>query len=123
MKPSELKSLMKECMREVLREEGLIKEAQQADDKHRKMQQKFNESMMPARTAANDGQRKLVQEMKSKKVISSAFDPFAGTAPLTENVAEGGPMEPPDGGVKLNDLSSLIGNSHSILKALQGGKK
>lgn len=123
MKPSELKSLMKECMREVLREEGLIKETAQVENKHLKMQQRFNESMAPARPLLNDGQRKLVQEMKSKKVIASAFDPFAGTAPLTENAAEGGPMEPPDGGVKLNDLSSLLGNSHSILKALEGGKK
>jgi hypothetical protein len=143
-----IKPMIKECIREVLMEEGLAKVLAEGlaekvikaepvvskpvvEQVERPVLQKrlTGPNGMPLRIQEQPKVVQLKQEIlkKIEKIDKKAsparsFDPFAGTAPLTEAQANGSPgsIDPEDPGI---DISGLIGNSNKILAALGSGKK
>lgn len=117
MKVSELKQiikpLIKECLKEVLVEEGFAKMLQES--KEVVPQQKPVQRQIPQQAKTN------LQEAKKKLLDSignTGFDAFAGTQPLQEDKQIIGS----DPGV---DISSLMGNKQIWKQTLDGmnGKK
>lgn len=135
MDKKELKSLIKpiikECIREVLMEEGLrkvvnesaeapsAKPVQQASPKPAQPQ--------PENKKLQEHKKKLMDEIGKKGYATAGFDPFSGTKPLTEGQASGAGaysplanIDPDDKGI---DISGIIGNSAAVFKAINGGKR
>jgi len=128
-----LKPLMKECIREVLMEQGLMKlmsenvSVQQTTNFQQKKQQAPAE-----KTKQNneiDQYRKTMLESIGKSgYLNNQFDPFSGTKPLTESQAASAsptsrtsnidPAVLDDPGI---DISGFMGNKNTW-KALIGGK-
>lgn len=127
-----MKEVIKESLREILREEGLLQtlsESKQPVKAAPKVVRQLNEETLKDLNA----NRKLLEQSIGKSKLmptpSKAFDPFAGTQPLTEaqasnSQAKTGPLkdiDPSDPGV---DVSSLIGGNKKLWNALlTGGKK
>lgn len=122
-----IKPLIKQCIREVLMEDGLrniLSEVQTTSAPVQKQPQPIK-SQKPIVTEAR---KKMLDEIGKSGYMNSKFDPFANTAPLTEAQASNrgpstGPLkdiDPSDPGV---DINSLMGGSNKkIWKALVGGK-
>jgi hypothetical protein len=119
-----IKPLVKECIQEVLLEEGLlsnvvsevakglstnvvVERAQPSPDKKR--QQQSNDIQIAA-------QRKKMMETISKDAYNGV-DLFEGTTPIADGGAPGAPDlgSPSDAGV---DISSIMGDSSQIWKRL-----
>jgi len=127
-----MKEVIKESLREILREEGLLQtlsESKQVTSKPApKVIRQLNEETLKDLNA----NRKLLEQSVGKSKLmpapSKGFDPFAGTQALTEAQASNGQaktgplkdIDPSDPGV---DVSSLIGGNKATWKALVGGKK
>ena len=126
-----LKPLIKQCIREVLMEEGLGKLVTEAKtstvvEQKQPIQQKKEINEQQKVELAN--RKKMLDEIGRSGYVSSNFDPFAGTKPLTESQAKNGQantgplkdIDPSDPGI---DISSLVnGSSKKVWKALVGGK-
>jgi hypothetical protein len=122
-----IKPLIKQCIREVLMEDGLrniLSEAQSLSPHA----QKQTLAPKPQKPALTENRKKLLDEIGKSGYMNGKFDPFANTAPLTEAQANNkgpstGPLkdiDPSDPGV---DISNLMGGSNKkIWKALVGGK-
>ena len=121
-----LKPLIKQCIKEVLLEEGLgkiiseSKTAPAAEPKAVVKKQPVVESKVHS-----ENRKKLIDEIGKSGYLNNKFDPFANTKPLTEAQASGAPagpmssIEPTDPGV---DISSLVSGNKDTWKALAKGK-
>lgn len=124
-----LKPMIKQCIREVLMEEGLVKVIAEAKtelvETKQPVQQKPTVKQQPAPITEN--RKKMLDEIGRSGYMNNSFDPFAGTKALTEsqasNTSATGPLrdvDPSDAGV---DISSLMnGSSKKIMNALVSGK-
>jgi hypothetical protein len=123
-----LKPLIKQCIREVLMEEGLGKVI--AEAKNESVKQPLQEKKIinkPPDKTLTEARKKMLDEIGKSGYVANKFDPFAGTTPLTEaqasNKQNTGPLanvDPQDSGV---DISGLMnGNNKKIWNALLGGK-
>lgn len=122
-----IKPLIKQCIREVLMEDGLkniLSEVQAAPQPT----QKTPVATKQQKPVVTEARKKMLDEIGKSGYMNSKFDPFANTAPLTEAQASNkgpstGPLkdiDPSDPGV---DISNLMGGSNKkIWKALVGGK-
>tara|TARA_Y100000034_G_scaffold99803_1_gene122790 strand:- start:1725 stop:2141 length:417 start_codon:yes stop_codon:yes gene_type:complete len=138
MKKNDLKRLIKpvvkECIHEVLLEEGLLSNivAEVAkgmqgnlvvETKESKPQRMFNEDMQMHRQS-NESRKKLHEHRKQlmNAVGDSAYNGvnlFEGTEPLSKNEPRAGSADlghPGDAGV---DISSILGQSSQIWKAMK----
>lgn len=119
MKVSELKQiikpLIKECLKEVLVEEGFIKMLSETKEIVSQPQQKPDLKQIPQQAKIN------LQEARKKMLDSignTGFDAFAGTEPLQEDKE----VKASDAGV---DISRLMGNKEiwkQTLDAMNGKK-
>jgi hypothetical protein len=113
-----MKPIIKECMREVLLEEGLVR-AQPAEKQAVK---KFQEQVLKPAYADNkkvpltEARKKIEEEVRNSNFLPKKFDPFAGSTPIILEESEVRAQNP---GI---DISSLIGNSVNILNAIDGKK-
>jgi hypothetical protein len=135
MDKKELKSLIKpiikECIREVLMEEGLRKVVTESVELPAKVSQQVVAAKpaqpQPENKKLQEHKKKLMDEIGKKGYAAAGFDPFSGTKPLTEGQASGAGgysplanIDPEDKGI---DISGIIGNSAAVFKAINGGKK
>jgi len=122
-----IKPLIKECIREVLMEDGLkniISEAQASSQPIEKQQVTFKTE----KPILTENRKKLLDEIGKSGYMTNKFDPFANTVPLTEAQASNkgpstGPLkdvDPSDPGVDISGIMS--GSNQKIWKALVGGK-
>jgi hypothetical protein len=113
-----MKPIIKECMREVLLEEGLVKtQPAQATAVKKFQEQVVRPSLNESKKAPiNEARRKIEEEVKNSRFLPKKFDPFAGSTPIILEESEVRAQTP---GV---DISSLIGNSVNILNAIDGKK-
>lgn len=115
-----IKPLIKECIKEVLLEEGLAKLISESK------QTTVVEKAKPA-TQVNEQRKRMLDEIGKSGYVNSKFDPFSGTKPLTEAQASNsgpstGPLkdiDPSDPGI---DISKLMNGNKKIWNALMGGK-
>jgi len=120
-----LKPLMKECIREVLMENGLQKilsEAVVSQPEQKQVTQKVSNTQ--EKPQINEARKKMLEDIGKSGYLNSKFDPFANTKPLTEAQAAGAPspmggIDPDDSGV---DISNLMNGNKNVWKALVGGK-
>ena len=140
MKKSELKSIIKECVKEVLFEEGVlsnlvaevafgIAKAQAPIVETRQQAPQINTAMMQeAREQEEEARRKKLLETKRKMLDamgnSKMANVFEGTEPLKQGGSPSaspahGPManrDPNDAGVDISGLFSLAGQKWNALK-------
>ena len=140
MKKSELKSIIKECVKEVLFEEGIlsnlvaevafgIAKAQAPIVEAKQQAPQVNTAMMQeAREQEEEARRKKLLETKRKMLdamgSSKMANVFEGTEPLKQGGSPGaspahGPManrDPNDAGVDISGLFSLAGQKWNALK-------
>jgi hypothetical protein len=121
-----LKPLIKQCIKEVLLEEGLgkviseVKSTPAVEPKAVVKKQPVVESKVHS-----ENRKKLIDEIGKSGYLNNKFDPFANTKPLTEAQASGAPtgpmsnVEPTDPGV---DISSLLSGNKDTWKVLAKGK-
>jgi len=140
MKKSELKSIIKECVKEVLFEEGIlsnlvaevafgIAKAQAPIVETKQQAPQLNTAMMQeAREQEEEARRKKLLETKRKMLdamgSSKMANVFEGTEPLKQGGSPSaspahGPManrDPNDAGVDISGLFSLAGQKWNALK-------
>ena len=140
MKKSELKSIIKECVKEILFEEGVlsnlvaevafgIAKAQAPIVETRQSTPQVNvASMQEAREQEEEARRKKLLETKRKMLnamgSSKMANVFEGTEPLKQGgspsaTSAHGPManrDPNDAGVDISGLFSLAGQKWNALK-------
>lgn len=140
MKRSELKSIIKECVKEVLFEEGVlsnlvaevafgIAKAQAPIVETKQQAPQMNPAMMQeAREQEEEARRKKLLETKRKMLDamgnSKMANVFEGTEPLKQGGSPSaspahGPManrDPNDAGVDISGLFSLAGQKWNALK-------
>jgi hypothetical protein len=123
-----LKPLIKQCIREVLVEEGLgkiIAESKTESVKETKEQPQVKKVIKEQTVQITEARKKMLEEIGKSGYMSNKFDPFAGTKPLTEaqaSNAAAGPMsniDPSDPGV---DISNLLSGNKNTWKTLVAGK-
>ena len=124
-----IKPLIKECIREVLIEQGLSKMISESVDiaPIQQTQTIKKQSAQDNRPVINEARKKMLEEIGKSGYMNSRFDPFANTAALTEaqasdGAASHGPLsniDPSDPGV---DISGLMNGNKNVWKALVGGK-
>lgn len=123
-----IKPLIKQCIREVLMEDGLRNILSEVQTAPSPIQKQASAIPKPQKPVVTEARKKLLDEIGKSGYMNSKFDPFANTAPLTEAQASNkgpstGPLkdiDPSDPGV---DINSLMGGSNKkIWKALVGGK-
>lgn len=122
-----LKPLIKQCIREVLMEEGLGKVIAEAKTETAKQPLQEKKVVQKQTPQVPEARKRMLEEIGRSGYTAPNFDPFAGTKPLTEAQASGGPasgplanIDPSDPGV---DISGLMnGNNKKIWNALVGGK-
>ena len=115
-----LKPLIKECIKEIIFEEGvlssIIREAQGSPTKEvikeDKPFSKFVKEPKKESKKLAETRDKMRRAIAGK--IGADFDPFEGTKPLTESQASGGPssspmagMDPSDKGVDLSNIPGM----------------
>ena len=139
MKKSELKNIIKECVKEVLFEEGVlsnlvaevafgITKAQQTLVESAPATQISSEKIEEARMQAEEDKRRKLLETKRKMLDamgnSKMANVFEGTEPLKQGGSPSaspahGPManrDPNDAGVDISGLFSLAGQKWNALK-------
>lgn len=139
MKKSELKNIIKECVKEILFEEGVlsnlvaevafgITKAQQTLVESTPAPQVNNAAMQEAREQEEEDRRKRLLETKRKMLDamgnSKLANVFEGTEPLKQGGQPGkasphGPMagrDPGDAGVDISGLFGLAGQKWQQLK-------
>ena len=139
MKKSELKNIIKECVKEILFEEGVlsnlvaevafgITRAQQTLVESNPTPQVNNAAMQEAREQEQEDRRKRLLETKRKMLDamgnSKLANVFEGTEPLKQGGQPGktsphGPMagrDPGDAGVDISGLFGLAGQKWQQLK-------
>ena len=139
MKKSELKSIIKECVKEILFEEGVlsnlvaevafgITKAQQTIVESSPAQQVNNAKLEEARAHEQEEKRKRLLETKRKMLNamgnSKMSNVFEGTEPLKQGgqpgkVSPHGPMagrDPSDAGIDISGLFGLAGQKWQQLK-------
>ena len=139
MKKSELKNIIKECVKEILFEEGVlsslvaevafgITRAQQTLVESNPAPQVNNAAMQEAREQEQEEKRKRLLETKRKMLDamgnSKLANVFEGTEPLKQGGQPGktsphGPMagrDPGDAGVDISGLFGLAGQKWQHLK-------
>ena len=139
MKKSELKNIIKECVKEILFEEGVlsnlvaevafgITKAQQTIVESAPVQQNNAASLQEAREQEQEARRKKLLETKRKMLdamgSSKLANVFEGTEPLKQGgqpgkVSAHGPMsgrDPNDAGVDISGLFGLAGQKWQHLK-------
>tara|TARA_B100000212_G_scaffold274212_1_gene213699 strand:+ start:771 stop:1190 length:420 start_codon:yes stop_codon:yes gene_type:complete len=139
MKKSELKSIIKECVKEILFEEGVlsnlvaevafgITKAQQTIVESSSAQQVNNAKLEEARAHEQEEKRKRLLETKRKMLNamgnSKMSNVFEGTEPLKQGgqpgkVSPHGPMagrDPSDAGIDISGLFGLAGQKWQQLK-------
>lgn len=117
---SMLKPLIKECIKEIIFEEGvlssIIREAQGSPAKEAiqesKPFSKFVEE--PKDNKRLDETRKAMRKAIAERM--GDFDPFEGTTPLTNQQASGGPSQSPMAGVDPGDKGVDISNIPGMKK-------
>lgn len=122
-----LKKLLKESLREILEEEGLLQSLKESKVATKQSPKIVGELNRNAAQEVEDKRKKLTESIQKSRFNSGKFDPFAGTKALTESQAseqgvETGPLRgvnPEDPGV---DISSLIQGNNSTWKAILAGK-
>lgn len=132
-----LKPVLKECLEEILAEQGLLKvlaEAQVTEVKiepkkqeiKKHIQKLVGDAPQVAKKAINETHERMQKELREAGLLNRNFDPFAGTKPLTESQAAGaapvGPLsgvDPQDKGV---DISGIMNMAANKWKAHLGGK-
>ena len=122
-----IKPLIKECVREVLMEQGLLKIVSESTVVKPKepVAKATRTEQAPTKKPVNENHRLMMEEIGRSGYLNSRFDPFSGTQALTEAQATGaatGPMssvDPNDPGV---DISNLMNGNKNVWKALVGGK-
>ena len=117
-----LKPLMKECIREVLMEQGLIKILSETVEQPQVVVKK--QPVVQEKPQINEARKKMVEDIGKSGYMNNKFDPFANTKPLTEAQAAGAPgpmsnIDPSDSGV---DISGLMNTNKNAWKARVGGK-
>lgn len=123
MKASELKQaikpLIKECLKEILVEEGFTKMLSEAAASQPIATQQIKQATKQS-IQENVAQKQALREMQQerKKVLDSigkgGFDAFAGTEPLREDKE----IKGADPGV---DINSLMGNNKQVWKQMLDG--
>lgn len=131
-----LKPLMKECLKEILMEQGMLKvlsEAVQAEAP--KQVQPVKQPLTEAKTVeknekVEEYKKKMLESIGKSGYVNSEFNPFANTEALNEGQA---PTSEPKLGMKSNidpavlnnpgvDISGLMAMSKNAWKAHMGGK-
>lgn len=125
-----LKPLIKQCIKEVLMEEGLgriISEAKTANIVEQRQPVQQKQAAKKETPQLLENRKKLLDEIGRSGYVNSSFDPFSGTKPLTEAQASGGEktgplrdVDPSDPGVDITGL--MNGNNKKVWNALLGGK-
>lgn len=109
-----IKPLIKECLKEVLIEEGFTKMLSESVNTSAQVPTKNNISPVQTKTNLNENRKKMLDQ-----IAAGGFDPFAGSEPLKEDreVLSGDP------GI---DISGLLGENKTVwkqtLNALNGKK-
>jgi len=125
MKKTELKNiikpLIKECLNEILVEEGFKKimqegvshqEAKSVSSQISRVAEPVRERIVEAKEKLKEFKKQMMQEIGGPD-----FDPFGGTAPIVEKEASG------DSGVDISSLLNANGNVwRSTLNAISGKK-
>lgn len=138
-----LKPVLKECIEEILAEQGLLKvlaEAQNVDVVKEEVKKDIKKEELKSnikkmidatpqvvKQAVNETQQRMQQELKQAGLLTKNFDPFANTKALTEaqatdGAAARGPLagiDPQDKGV---DISGIMNMAAGKWKAHMGGK-
>ena len=138
-----LKPVLKECIEEILAEQGLLKvlaEAQNVEvvkEEVRKdikkeelknnIKKMIDATPQVVKQTVNETQERMKKELKQAGLLTKAFDPFAGTKALTEAQASDtagakGPLagiDPNDKGV---DIGGIMNMAAGRWKAHMGGK-
>lgn len=124
-----IKPLIKECIREVLMEQGFMKLVSESVSPQKQavetIKKPLQEIKQQPKQQTNTNQKLMAEEIRKSGFVSRNFDPFANTTALTEAQAAGTPMgpmssiDPNDSGV---DISDLMNGNKNVWKALVGGK-
>lgn len=120
-----LKPLIKECIKEVLMEEGLGKIISESKSEKIVESKQAKKVIKEQKTEITEARKKMLDEIGKSGYMANKFDPFAGTKALTEAQASGSPTGPlasvdaSDPGV---DISSLMNGNKKVWNALVGGK-
>lgn len=132
-----IKPLLKECLKEILLEQGLTKLVTETVASINEKQVRTpvvnkTSSVQPIQKVkqapVNENHRLMMEEIGRSGYLSSNFNPFANTNPLTEAQAgsstapSNGPLaniDPSDSGV---DISDFMNGNKNVWKALVGGK-
>jgi len=129
-----LKPLIKECIKEIIFEEGvlssIIREAQGSPVKEVIKEEKKKNTFSKFMKEDKQESKQIVEARdKMRKAIAGKigadFDPFEGTKPLSESQASGNPSQSPMSGIDSNDkgvdLSNIpgMGNWAAINKRLK----
>ena len=125
MKKTELKNiikpLIKECLNEILVEEGLKKIVQEGVSQHETRQtvSSFSKVAEPVKDKITEAKEKIKEFKKQMmdEIGGSGFDPFGGTAPISDKESSG------DSGVDISSLLNANGSAwRSTLNAISGKK-
>lgn len=138
MKRSELKSIVKECVKEILFEEGVLSNLvaevafgitkAQANLIETKQPQQQESKLLEEKVNQQEAKRKKLLETKRKMLdamgSSKMANAFEGTEPLREggtpgNVSPQSPLagrDPNDAGVDISDLFNFAGHKWNALK-------
>ena len=122
-----MKPLMKECIREILIEDGLknvVSEAKASAVPVEKQPQPAKQQ----NPVITEARKKMLEEIGKSGYMNNKFDPFANTTALTEAQASNGAsssgplkdVDPRDPGIDITEL--MNGSNKKIWKALVGGK-
>lgn len=121
-----LKPLIKQCIKEVLMEEGLGKIISESkSEKVAQTKPVAKKQQIEETKIHSENRKKLLNEIGKTGYLNNKFDPFANTKPLTEAQASGAPtgplsnVEPTDPGI---DISSLLSGNKDTWKILSKGK-
>ena len=118
-----LKPLIKECIKEVLMEEGLgkmLSESKTAEQSAPKKQVIKQEPISESNQQL-ENRKKLASEIGKSGYLNTKFDPFSGTKALTESQASGtgAAKDLSDPGI---DVGNLISGNKNVWKTLVNGK-
>jgi hypothetical protein len=116
-----IKPLIKECLNEILVEEG-FKKIMQESVSHQEVKTvsaPISRVAEPVREKINEAKEKLKEFKKQMmdEIGGAGFDPFGGTAPITDKESSG------DSGVDISSLLNANGSAwRSTLNAISGKK-